>query len=180
MVDLTSKVTGVLPGANGGTGNNSIVENFGASITEPIPTKEAYTFGGWYTDVALTTLYVFDTMPAEDITLYAKWTETPASDAELVAAAKAWLDLGDLTALTNQSPRLILPTTKDEVSISWVINKTDFTLLTLSQSVLKSSSNIIFLFFRLDSYSISSAASRVPGVGDNTNIKNTFFVGERC
>jgi len=58
---------------DGGIGNNNIVENFGATITEPVPTKEAYTFGGWFTDVELTLLYVFDTMPAEDITLYAKW-----------------------------------------------------------------------------------------------------------
>ncbi len=58
---------------DGGIGNDSIVENYGTAITEPIPTKEGYTFGGWYTDIEFTTEYVFDTMPAEDITLYAQW-----------------------------------------------------------------------------------------------------------
>src|SRR5690606_3989105 len=35
--------------------------------------KEGYTFGGWYSDIALTTSYTFTTMPANNFTLYAKW-----------------------------------------------------------------------------------------------------------
>ena len=31
-------------------------------------------FAGWYSNAALTNAYTFDVMPAEDITLYAKWT----------------------------------------------------------------------------------------------------------
>ena len=38
-----------------------------------IPVLEGYTFEGWYTDLTLTTKYVFNTMPAEDLVLYAKW-----------------------------------------------------------------------------------------------------------
>ena len=42
----------------------------------PIPELEGYTFIGWYYDEELTTPYTFATMPAEDITLYAKWNIT--------------------------------------------------------------------------------------------------------
>ena len=58
---------------NGGTGDSSIVEEIEAEITEPIPTKEEYIFGGWYIDEEYTTEYIFDTMPSEALTLYAKW-----------------------------------------------------------------------------------------------------------
>ncbi|MDZ4196147.1 MAG: InlB B-repeat-containing protein, partial [Candidatus Izemoplasmatales bacterium] len=32
-----------------------------------------YTFAGWYSDIALTSAYVFSTMPASGITIYAGW-----------------------------------------------------------------------------------------------------------
>lgn len=37
------------------------------------PTKDGYSFGGWYTDVSCTTAYDFNSPVNEDITLYAKW-----------------------------------------------------------------------------------------------------------
>jgi uncharacterized repeat protein (TIGR02543 family) len=39
------------------------------------PTKTGYTFGGWYSDSGLTTLYDFDTAVTTDISIYAKWDE---------------------------------------------------------------------------------------------------------
>lgn len=44
------------------------------------PTRSGYTFAGWYTDTAFTTAWDFanDTMPDNDLTLYAKWTKNPA------------------------------------------------------------------------------------------------------
>ena len=58
---------------DGGTGEGSLTKDFDTVITEPIPTKEGYTFGGWYADAEFTTAYIFTTIPVEDITLYAKW-----------------------------------------------------------------------------------------------------------
>ena len=40
------------------------------------PTKEGYTFAGWYIDEACTTPYEFDTMPVNGVTVYAKWIRT--------------------------------------------------------------------------------------------------------
>lgn len=44
------------------------------SITKPAdPTREGYTFAGWYTDEACTEEYKFDAAVTADMTLYAKW-----------------------------------------------------------------------------------------------------------
>lgn len=76
---------------NGGTSIESVVIEKGTKLTKPTdPTKEggldeglylgkvdpkmgSYTFGGWYTDEALTTAYDFNTEVMKDFTLYAKW-----------------------------------------------------------------------------------------------------------
>lgn len=59
---------------DGGTAIADITQDYGSSVTAPTaPTKEGYTFSGWYSDIALTEPYLFTTMPAENITLYAKW-----------------------------------------------------------------------------------------------------------
>lgn len=39
------------------------------------PTRDGYTFGGWYTDEACTQAYVFIAPVTADLTLYAKWTK---------------------------------------------------------------------------------------------------------
>lgn len=39
------------------------------------PTRDGYTFGGWYTDEACTRAYDFATPVTADLTLYAKWTK---------------------------------------------------------------------------------------------------------
>jgi uncharacterized repeat protein (TIGR02543 family) len=46
---------------------------YNQSIMEYVPLRDGYTFSGWYSDIYLNTTYIFGSMPAEDITLYAKW-----------------------------------------------------------------------------------------------------------
>jgi uncharacterized repeat protein (TIGR02543 family) len=59
---------------NGGSDVPNITEVYGTTLATPTaPTKEGYVFVGWYSDVALTLAYTFTTMPAQNITLYAKW-----------------------------------------------------------------------------------------------------------
>lgn len=43
-------------------------------LTQSYVTRAGYTFDGWYTDANCTTAFTATTMPAENITLYAKWT----------------------------------------------------------------------------------------------------------
>ena len=60
--------------SNGGSSVSSITQDYATTVSKPTdPTKVGYTFAGWYSDSNLSTAYTFTTMPAEDITLYAKW-----------------------------------------------------------------------------------------------------------
>lgn len=62
--------------ANGGTltSPSQVTYNYGETINAPSnPTRTGFIFAGWYTDVSLTTEFIFNTMPAQNIQLYAKW-----------------------------------------------------------------------------------------------------------
>lgn len=62
---------------NGGSAVGSATVSEGGKLTEPqAPTKDGYTFHGWYKDAAFTNAWNFgaDTVTG-NTTLYAKWTE---------------------------------------------------------------------------------------------------------
>ena len=68
--------------AQGGSSVDDQTPASGSVLTKPVdPTREGYTFGGWYTDADCTKAYDFVTAVTADMTLYAKWTksETPSS-----------------------------------------------------------------------------------------------------
>ena len=57
---------------DGGTAVAPITQDYGTAVAAPAaPTKAGYSFAGWYKDGVA---YTFTTMPAEDITLTAKWS----------------------------------------------------------------------------------------------------------
>jgi chitinase len=47
---------------------------------QAIPTRENYVFSGWLSDISLNTKYLFTTMPADNIMLYAKWEPVDFSE----------------------------------------------------------------------------------------------------
>lgn len=60
---------------NGGTELAPVQFKAGKSVTVGVTTKEYFTFNGWYADAELTTTFdKFDSMPDNDVTVYAKWT----------------------------------------------------------------------------------------------------------
>ncbi|MDD3399225.1 MAG: InlB B-repeat-containing protein, partial [Candidatus Methanomethylophilaceae archaeon] len=60
--------------SNGGTSVTAITQDYNSVVSEPSePTKTNFLFAGWYADAGITEFYVFDRIPAEDITLYADW-----------------------------------------------------------------------------------------------------------
>ena len=66
--------------SNGGSTVDSITQGYGSVVTAPAkPTWVEKSFVGWFTDSSLTNEYRFTTMPAENITLYAKWIEYSVS-----------------------------------------------------------------------------------------------------
>lgn len=63
-----------------------IKQDYDTKVYAPAtPDYSGYKFGGWFEDEALTTRYTFSTMPAQNITLYAKWTAKHVISLELGA-----------------------------------------------------------------------------------------------
>ena len=58
---------------------NQEVAYTGKIIEPAVPTRQGYTFVGWYADAVFTRAWNFtvDTMPDNGLTLYAKWTANP-------------------------------------------------------------------------------------------------------
>ena len=63
--------------SNGGTSVAPQDVNAGEKITEPTPapTREGFTFAGWYEDSTFSTKFNFDTPITSNLNLYANWTE---------------------------------------------------------------------------------------------------------
>lgn len=60
----------------GGSATGDQTPASGSTVTKPAdPTREGYTFGGWYTDEACTKAYDFSAAVTADMTLYAKWNK---------------------------------------------------------------------------------------------------------
>lgn len=66
--------------SNGGTAVTSQTVAYNGTATSPAaPTKTGSTFAGWFSDVGLTSAFVFSTAITADTTLYAKWTPIPTA-----------------------------------------------------------------------------------------------------
>ncbi len=67
---------------NNGAADSSVTVTEGSLVPRPtLPTREGYTFIGWYTDSACTKPWNFDTDKiASNMTLYAGWEKTQVSD----------------------------------------------------------------------------------------------------
>jgi len=58
---------------DGVTQPESIVYPYKTEITLPTPTRNYFTFGGWYKEDTFINQYIVNEMPSEDVALYAKW-----------------------------------------------------------------------------------------------------------
>ncbi len=81
---------------NGGTSavHTTATVAAGNSVSEPAqPTREGYSFDGWYTDAAATTAYNFGTAVIGNLGLYAKWIDAATAyyknNADLLEIIKA-------------------------------------------------------------------------------------------
>lgn len=78
---------------NGGSNIDPIVVTNGQTVDQPAnPTKDGFTFAGWFIDEGLETAYVFSNLVNSDIILFAKW-ENPKSISHTLVytfTSKSW------------------------------------------------------------------------------------------
>ena len=66
---------------NGGTASkNRITQDYNSVVDSPVATRSGYDFVEWYADRDFAAVYNFSTMPAENITVYAKWQMKTSGD----------------------------------------------------------------------------------------------------
>lgn len=147
--------------SNGGKSVNSITKLYGATVTAPTaPTKTGYTFSGWYRDVALTNAYVFTTMGAENITLYAKWI----AKANTAYKVKHYLqDLNNAANYTLSETDALTGTTGANVTPA-VKNYSGFTApQTQTVSILADGSMVVSYYYTRNSYTLTFNANGGEG-----------------
>ena len=98
---------------NGGSEIAPITQDYGTAITAPAnPTREGYTFIGW--DKAIPA-----TMPAENITLKAKWKDIEKPTGEIIIGTNKWSEfLNELTSgLFSKDPQEVTINAADNSGI---------------------------------------------------------------
>jgi uncharacterized repeat protein (TIGR02543 family) len=115
--------------SKGGSAVSNLIVTSGAKAIKPTdPTREDYTFDGWYTEEAYTTAYNFDHPVTANFTLYAKWTvnfvpvESIVSTIPANATTEEEINLNALTKVN--------PDTATNKNIVWTVKGTTATGVT--------------------------------------------------
>ena len=98
----------------GGTPVESQTVANNSTVAQPAaPTRDGYTFGGWYTDEGCTTAYDFNAPVTGNLTLYAKWTQDSGNE-----------DIGHIPTIPVIPDTPSAPSTPDTPSLPVTTNTT--------------------------------------------------------
>ena len=101
---------------NGGSEIAPITQDYGTKITAPDnPTRKGYTFKGWDKEIP-------ETMPAENITITARWRDTEKPTGEIIIGTNKWSEfLNELTSgLFFKEPQEVTINASDNSGIVFV------------------------------------------------------------
>ncbi len=94
--------------SNGGTKVNAVNVRAGKTVARPEdPTKEGYTFAGWYLDAELTEAFDFETKIRKSVSLYAKWEENAPKTVMVLTIGEADATVNGETVTNDVAPVIV-------------------------------------------------------------------------
>ena len=94
---------------DGGSDVDSLSVDYGDTVTKPAdPTRDGYTFDGWYSDKDFKTAWDFNTQISDNITLYAKWTEIPTYTVTVAASSHGSVTANPTSAAAGETVTLTI------------------------------------------------------------------------
>ncbi|MCQ2549263.1 MAG: InlB B-repeat-containing protein [Lachnospiraceae bacterium] len=146
----------------------------GNKATEPVaPTASGYTFGGWYTDTALTAAYDFNSAVTADLTLYAKWTQNGTQPPAPTYYTVSFNMSGHGTQITGQSvedggkvTKPANPTASGYTFKGWYTDSTFQTAFDFGTAIHADTT----LYAKWVTNSVTPADPTNPKTGDNSNL----------
>jgi len=153
---------------NGGTLVSPITQEEGTVVLLPEdPTKEGYTFDGWFSDEALLISYIVSSMPTEDLILFASWEEVLP---EAITFTLQEDDTYEVTGYLGIEPDLIVPSTHLGKPVTGIgegafANSTTLRTIVLPASV-KSIGHNAFSYATFLTTIIIESGSQLTSIGD--------------
>ena len=105
--------------SNGGSAVPAQTVPSGSTVTKPDdPTRDGFSFVGWYTDAGLTQAYDFATPVTGSFTLYAKWTEQAPQTYTVKFVSNGGSEVPDQTVIAGQTVTRPTDPTRDGFSFA--------------------------------------------------------------
>ena len=135
---------------NGGSLVDDLTADYMADISQPLdPNKDGFTFMGWYTDSKFTSIFVFDTMPLNGLTLYAKWQGSPASISFMIDD----LYVETLNAFTGDLLSLPTPELMGRTFVNWYLEEDFQTPVTWN--IMPAGDQVLYGEWSMNTYTIT-------------------------
>ena len=183
----------------GGTTIKTKVYGIGKEVEEvENPTKVGYAFGGWYSDKACTRAEAIpSTMPAHDVTLYAKWIPIPnvytvrhyyeslSTQYELTETTKQY-NVYEVDETSGKKTRRDYIYTDDVLKAEELVRdnqivpegfEIDWSLTTSSMSVAPDGSTVVDIYYKRQIHSVTYSMGELKD-SDNPDVVIRYRYGE--